>query len=64
MNAKLCKELRRVARDLSGSPVTDKKYRNHPTQKGRSFMDVVHTQILEPGCGRAAYRRLKKEFRK
>jgi len=64
MNAKLCKSLRRVAAGLSETPVTDKKYRNHPTQKGFDGFVTTHTQILEPGCGRAAYHRLKKEFRK
>ncbi len=55
MNAKLCKQLRRVARDLQGSPVTDK---NHLAK------DVFGVITLDPRCGRAAYRRLKKEFRK
>ena len=53
MNAKLCKQLRRVAAGLSQLPVTERRYRQHPT--------ATRTTILEPGCGRAAYCRLKKE---
>lgn len=57
MNAKLCKQLRRVARDLQGSPVTDRSYSRHHGH----FNGPI---VLRPDSVRGMYRRLKKEFRK
>ena len=55
MNAKLCKQLRRVAAGLTKTPVTERRYER--------AKHAPRTVILHPGCGRAAYRRLKKEVR-
>lgn len=63
MNAKLCKQLRRVAAGLSKTPVTERRYQkfqSKPTFKNRDPGFIVS---LDPGCGRAAYHRLKKEVR-
>lgn len=57
MNAKLCKQMRRVAAELSRLPVTEKKYKIGAPGNARQVRLTVD-------CGRAAYHRLKKEFRK
>ena len=57
MNAKLCKQLRRIAAGLSKTPVTERSYLAHGMTHWRQ-------RALHPRCSRAVYHRLKKEFRK